>query len=419
MAWKRRCTNGSGQPRQFLSPPIGDGDGIGVGRPRIPVRRPLLIALALCAACADLSRDDQGGAPTALPDDETDTEGNDDGGMDSIRLDVAGGMGTGGDDPGGDKGCRGIDFLFVVDNSGSMQDEQENLASSFPGFVDAMQEKVAELEAGDFHIMVTDTDAIPIRNPGAYCGLSCDDVQDFCYADNGSDLVPCAFSQESGCMLKCREDLNDSCDAGSCKELLGCDECGCNLGAGLLDDLESAPCGVAGGKRYIQDGQPNLHETFSCLAQVGTDGDGDERIAQATVTALSPEMLGNAGCNSGFVRDDAILVVTLITDEEDSFHGEGSAGDPPDWYDAVLASKNGDEEAIVMLDLLGDYGQPGAVCNDEGNGNGEYPPRLHEFIESFPRHVTGSVCEPNYAGFFEQAVDLIKDTCEVYVPPQG
>ena len=50
---------------------------------------------------------------------------------------------------------------------------------------------------------------------------------------------------------------------------------------------------------------------------------------------------------------------------------------------------------------------------------GQYPPRLVEFIESFPRHVVGSVCEPNYAGFFEQAVDLIKDTCEVYVPPQG
>src|SRR5262245_47456344 len=53
-------------------------------------------------------------------------------------------------------GCERVDFLFVVDNSGSMREEQENLARSFPGFVAVLQRS---LRARDYHIMVVDTDA--------------------------------------------------------------------------------------------------------------------------------------------------------------------------------------------------------------------------------------------------------------------
>src|SRR5204862_5903779 len=34
-----------------------------------------------------------------------------------------------------ERGCKKIDFLFVIDNSDSMDDEQANLARSFPGFI--------------------------------------------------------------------------------------------------------------------------------------------------------------------------------------------------------------------------------------------------------------------------------------------
>lgn len=43
-----------------------------------------------------------------------------------------------GDEGGSDAGCRAVDLLFVIDNSGSMEDEQANLISSFPGFINAM-----------------------------------------------------------------------------------------------------------------------------------------------------------------------------------------------------------------------------------------------------------------------------------------
>ncbi|MEY2931849.1 MAG: hypothetical protein RL033_2598, partial [Pseudomonadota bacterium] len=53
-----------------------------------------------------------------------------------------------------ERGCRKVDFLFVIDNSLSMLDEQSNLARSFPGFIQVVEQV---LEARDFHIMVVST----------------------------------------------------------------------------------------------------------------------------------------------------------------------------------------------------------------------------------------------------------------------
>jgi hypothetical protein len=57
---------------------------------------------------------------------------------------------------GGQTGCSKIDFLFVVDNSGSMSEEQQALANSFPGFIESIQTTV---KAEDYHIMVIDSDS--------------------------------------------------------------------------------------------------------------------------------------------------------------------------------------------------------------------------------------------------------------------
>lgn len=35
-----------------------------------------------------------------------------------------------------------IDFLFVIDNSASMREEQRALAASVPGFIDTLKEKI-------------------------------------------------------------------------------------------------------------------------------------------------------------------------------------------------------------------------------------------------------------------------------------
>ena len=78
-----------------------------------------------------------------------------------IKLDVVGGeeMGTAttAGDAGNGNGCQKVDFLFVIDNSGSMLEEQNNLAGSFPSFINSIQSTLDA--AQDYHIMVIDTDA--------------------------------------------------------------------------------------------------------------------------------------------------------------------------------------------------------------------------------------------------------------------
>ena len=104
--------------------------------------------------------------------------------------------------------------------------------------------------------------------------------------------------------------------------------------------------------------QANLSQTFSCVALVGTSGDGNEKPMEAmieSITTLNPP----GQCNEGFLRPDAVLVVTFITDEEDA--GK-SAGNPTTWKQSLVTAKNGDPNAIVMLGLIGDTDQPGAVC---------------------------------------------------------
>ena len=71
-------------------------------------------------------------------------------------------------------GCEKVDFLFVIDDSGSMIDEQEQLVASFPGFIDTIQNT---LTAQDYRIMVVDT-----KGPTCDCGTTTcahPDAEDF------------------------------------------------------------------------------------------------------------------------------------------------------------------------------------------------------------------------------------------------
>jgi hypothetical protein len=289
-----------------------------------------------------------------------------------------GAAGSGGPDPDPETGepaggCQKIDFLFVVDNSGSMADEQTALANSFDGFITSIQSTVM---AEDYHIMVIDTDA-------------------------GS-----SFLQE--CLVLCQ--VFPTCEGYPCDMLPVPEGCDASLGAGLIANPKGDDCGVAGGKRYMVDGQPNLSQTFECVAKVGTNGDGSERPMEAMSTSISV-LNGVGACNEGFLRKDALLVVTFITDEEDD---EESNGNPIGWNAALVAAKYGKQTSIVVLGLVGDTGQPNAVC---GEGEAEDSPRLREFAESFTYGSWASICSLDYAPFFDAAVSVIDTACEAFEPP--
>jgi hypothetical protein len=341
-----------------------------------------LCCLAACIATAD--GPDFGSGGSGGPDEtgaSVGTTGSEDGGgttgeTGGLKLDVAAG------DGGGGPGCSKVDFVFMIDNSGSMFDEQQKLVAAFPSFIAAIEDT---LEVTDFHILVIDTDGW-------------DEVGNV----HGCSPDPC-------CADVCAEYPFAICNDVACPAVdpdVGCDT---RLGAGLVRDASGAKCALDGDRRYLVGDDSDLAGAFSCLAAVGVAGDSVEKPMDALRWVGSEEL--RSGCNAGFLRDDAILVTTFITDEEDRLLM--SEGDPPDWHDALLAAKGGDPEAMVVLGIVGD--ELDSIC-DDGNF-AQDAPRLRHFVDLFgPRGFVASICEPDFTPFFLETVSTIDTTCDEFEP---
>ena len=305
-----------------------------------------------------------------------------------------------GSDSGGDKldlagvepqmGCSKIDLVFVVDNSASMADEQQQLIASVPGFITSIQGMLGD----DFHVMVVDTDV---------------GVGDGCY-----EVMYNSFDCGLWCNANCPDGCNCECNGEPCGPWSP-RPCGELLGAGRVTDAAGNDCGL-GSHRFIDATLADPFGAFNCMAAVGIDGDPSERPAQALLTALGP--LATAGeCNEGFLRDDALLIVTLISDEDDSL---ASPGDADSWHDALVTAKHGNASAVVMLGLLGDSDVTGGLCPpfDPTDNSGSQPSlHLRAWVESFEYGAWVSVCEPAYSGFFDSALSSIVTACDEFVPP--
>jgi len=371
------------------------------------------------AASADAASADGGSEPTGQTaggsSGATDPSGEDDadsspssasGSDDGPRFDVLPGVSSGDDGVLPPGTCR-IDFLFVIDSSCSMGNDQDNINASLSGFVSTIQTKFGD---HDHHIMVVDTDAVDL-------------------------------DEYTICRTQCALGLGTMCGTIPCTALPPDDPCNSTLGTGLRNSASypiGPPCNFLGGKRYILDGQPDLDATFHCVADFrGDTGLTDERAAGALLAAISPELNAPGACNEGFLRRDALLVVTMITDEDDDPTDHitriamdadfNSPGDPASWKQGVVDAKNGDEGAVVMLGLLGDPDVamgtwcPPLLTDEDGEKSGiegaEETHRLREFSSSFIHGAWAGICEPNYAPFFDQAVSVIDTACKEFVPP--
>ncbi|MGH1340803.1 MAG: hypothetical protein ACRBN8_04595 [Nannocystales bacterium] len=270
---------------------------------------------------------------------------------------------------GGDKlppsedGCTKVDLLFVIDNSGSMAGEQENLVNSVPGFISTMRETL--IDADSLHIGVTTTDA------------------------NTGNASPC------------------NVDGALVTRTSGADS-------------SQTTCGPYGSGGPFMTEDDELEVAFACAAQVGTEGIPFERPMDTLRAAITPGMNGAGECNDGFIRDDALLVAVVITDEEDHLSSNviqnGSADEPPKWFTDVVALKGGIEENIVLLSLVGNP-SPSACDGLTGDDEGaQVADRLIEFTEMFTYGTTGDVCAPSYVPFFEEAVSVIDLACDGFTP---
>lgn len=211
-----------------------------------PITTAFLVGSALTLmACGPSGRDGGGG-----------------GGDDTMGGPDAGGGGGSGEP----RKCNKMDLVFVVDDSGSMSEEQGNLAQNFPMFATVLQNYVnGDGEHIDFRIAITTTGK--------------DETQ---VINLGSPFPPMTTVEHgpNGAFIK-----------------------SCNVAQGWLDN-----------------NTPNLGTVLACRANVGTGGASVEMPLLMAKNALSDRVTD--GKNAGFLRDDALLGIVMITDEDDSSSSE-------------------------------------------------------------------------------------------------
>jgi hypothetical protein len=253
------------------------------------------------------------------------------------------------------EGCKKVDFLFVIDNSGSMGDNQADLASNFPNFIEGIQATLEEVD--EYQVGVITSDAYQFNT------------------------APCG--QLGGLVIR---------TGGT--------------------DSSNMVCGpYAAGDNFMTE-MDDLATTFACAAKVGSEGNGLEMPMNAMEVAVRKDLGGPGECNEGFIRDDALLVIVIITDEWDG-PGDpeffGSMGNAATWYNTVVTAKGGIPENIVVLSLVHFAGCPPS----DGFLSGD----IETFTNMFGANGFLGCIDSDYGDLFMQATMIIDGACENFMPP--
>ena len=175
---------------------------------------------------------------------------------------------------------RKVDLLFVIDDSGSMEKNINNITANFSNFINVLQtipDGMGGFSLPDVHIGVVSSDA--------GCGDGNRDdgnlqtTRRTPTGPNTEDTEVCAMVQ----------------------------------GNQFISDIANTD----GTRATNYTG--NLADAFTCIASVGTMGCGFEQHLESMKRAITKSQTGSG--NVGFLRDDAYLAVVILADEDDCTAG--------------------------------------------------------------------------------------------------
>jgi hypothetical protein len=180
------------------------------------------------------------------------------------------------------------DILFVVDDSGSMSEEQANLAANLGAFIDTLAASPVE---NDFRIGVTNTAVTDFNTLPALSGGNV-------YGSGPMSGKP----YPSGAILAVNQVLSGGNSVGV-------------PGSYVYDTNSYAATNGWGGHRFLDRGDATLQQDFKANVLVGTWGSGREQPFRAAQLALTDRIAD--GTNAGFLRSGAKLAVIILSDEDD------------------------------------------------------------------------------------------------------
>jgi hypothetical protein len=251
--------------------------------------------------------------------------------------------------PPGSAGCKLVDVVISIDNSGSMQEEIEALAGPvFDSFPQALLDVGNGLD--DFQLGVIDA---------------------------------------------------------------------CNDPPFLHDTGAGGACNYSSGTNYMVSSSPALFDEYHCVTELtqsgymGMDDDcsgdnDDEQPANTAAGVVGPPAVD--GANAGFLRDDAVLFVVAITDEDEQPVPDESA---QAIADKIIAAK-GTVNNVVFLGIGG-----GSDC-DGPYGSAEDADLLRAISQIFADQNRGlfwDLCQGDLEQAFDAALQIVDSACIEFEPP--
>ena len=243
-----------------------------------------------------------------------------------------------------EKNRNKVDVLFMIDNSTSMDAMQDELRQRFSEFLRVFHDLAAQGTYVDLQIGVVTSD----------------------YGAGKSGTGNCEPSPGG--------------QKGKLQALGQFAKAGCQppMGASFLKYTFDP--GAGAGANNLPPGQ-TLDDTFTCMASVGARGCGAEHQLESVYAALHNDLPEN----KGFLREDAILAVVFLTNEDDC-----SAPPDTDLFDENLVAKYGQNYSYrctrfgilcgsppVRPPYESSHG-PLAMCVSAPNVNGMGPGKLYD-----------------------------------------
>lgn len=251
-----------------------------------------------------------------------------------------------------------VDILWVVDNSGSMVEEQAALAANFKSFITGLtvcRGGMGQADLCDFNTKKCVMSGAPCNPPDYHIGVITTDV--FTALDQGKLRKVGLCVPSAGSM-----------PAGGKSRYCGGDNRDCNHDAAdPFSDPANRVCDMNQSLSFITPVTTNAEGAFSRAVKVGVGGAGLEQGIKAAAMALGRDTNRSNGMfvpapaqNAGFLRtgdQEASLFIIFVSDEEDS-----SFGLPSYFYRAFESLKGAGNEGLVSFSaIVGDPDLDGAT----------------------------------------------------------
>ncbi len=165
-------------------------------------------------------------------------------------------------------------------------------------------------------------------------------------------------------------------------------------------------CGLA--QPWVVAPSDDLEAQFACVAATAAASTLETTSRNAAEALTSPD-------NAGFLRDDSVVFVVMLTDEDTLGLGATRVQE----HELLLSAVGGDRSRLVMLAIAGD---PGAFEAPKTTCDGTYGPaapsrRLDSIVRTFgDRGITSDICAGDLAASFDDALDDLVQACVSFVP---